>query len=251
MKQISILIVISLALGAPWAAAASALRLDGPQLVRHGITLASIPYRSEIKADIPILSPRAGLARIGAALDMLMEKSAFAADALNTLKNNGPVVILYDPAFPTKTVGSFTVAAFMPSYFKRPGENGRKGDFVTVIGRYGIKWSAQELAGVIGHELIGHGLQFLQGRRGSMRELERECEARLYQERINQDVRLDKMSHTTIRLRQNMENKYCAGFKRFMRRKSPALDRLWDNINPDVPRLLKLFKEYLAKQKTK
>jgi hypothetical protein len=115
-----------------------------------------------------------------------------------------------------------------------------------VIGRYGIKWTPKELAGVIGHELIGHGLQFLHRRHDSMRELERECEARLYQERVNQDVGVNKMSRMSIAVRKTMEDKYCAGFKRFMKQKSPSLMGLWDEINPDVPRLLELFEPYLA-----
>ncbi|NQU72940.1 MAG: hypothetical protein HQ514_20500 [Rhodospirillales bacterium] len=233
------------------AAATPAWTFDGSRLVRHGITLAAIPSPVGARHDISILSPRAGLDKLAGSLDILINKSALAANALATLKRSGRVFIVYDAAFPEKTVGSFAVAAFLPTYFKRQRSygkqgGGKKGDFVAVIGRYGIKWPARELAGVIGHELIGHGLQFLQRRRDSMRELDRECEARLYQERVNQDVRLDKMSRITIEFRKTMEDKYCAGFKRFMRRKSPALNALWDEINPDVPQLLKLFQEYLV-----
>jgi len=99
---------------------------------------------------------------------------------------------------------------------------------------------------VIAHELIGHGLQFLRRRHGSMRELKRKCEARLFQERVNQDVGLNKLSRTSVAAQKIMEDKYCAGFKRFMKRKSPSLMGLWDHINPDVPQLLALFEPYLA-----
>lgn len=232
-------------------AATPAWAFDGSRLVRHGITLAAIPSPVGVRQDISILSARAGLAKLAAALDILIHKSAFAANALATLKHNGRVFIVYDAAFPEKTVGSFAVAAFQPTYFKRRHGDDKKGEFVAVIGRYGMKWPARELAGVIGHELIGHGLQFLQRRRDSMRELDRECEARLYQERVNQDVGLDKMSRITIEFRKTMEDKYCAGFKRFVRRKSPALNGLWDEINPDVPRLLTLFQEYLVEMPPK
>ena len=232
--------------GATSAAAAAQWNFDGPRITRHGITLAAIPSPDGRKLDIPTPDARAGLAGLSAALEILMAESAFAADALATLKRNGRVIIIYDPAFPEKTVGSFAVASFRPNYFKKHRNDGSKGEFIAVIGRYGIKWSARELAGVIGHELIGHGLQFLRRGRGPMRQLERECEARLYQERINQDVGIDKRARVTIKLRKAMEDKYCAGFKRFLRRKSAALDGLWDRINPDVPRLLKLFETYVA-----
>jgi hypothetical protein len=245
------LFIAFLAWSAACVATTPAWTFDGSRLVRHGITLVAIPSPVGARQDIPILTTQAGLAKLAASLDILINKSQFAANALATLKRNGRVYIVHDPAFPEKTVGSFAVAAFQPAYFKRQRSDDKQGEFVAVIGRYGIKWPARELAGVIGHELIGHGLQFLQRRRGSMRKLDRECEARLYQERVNQDVGLDKMSRITIQFRKTMEDKYCTGFKRFIRRKSPALSALWDEINPDVPRLLTLFQEYLAKMPLK
>lgn len=233
-----------------WGGTCVAATLDsdirGPQLKKHGITLAAIPAPDGFKLDIPAPDARRGLRILSTALDVLVSKSPFASDALNTLKRNGRVVILYDPAFPEMTLGDYKIAAFKPTYFKKQRQDGHKGEFITVIGRYGIKWTPRELAGVIGHELIGHGLQFLRRRQGSLRELERECEARLYQERVNQDVGVNKLSRMSVAARKSMENKYCAGFKRFISRTSPSMMRLWDQINPDVPRLLKMFETYLA-----
>ena len=119
----------------------------------HGIFLAAVPSPPGHVRDIPTPDAQTGLSNLSAALYILIDKSPFAADALATLRRNGRVIILYDPAFPEKTLGSYTVAAFKPTYFQRKG--GEKGEFIAVIGRYGFKWSARELAGVIGHELIG------------------------------------------------------------------------------------------------
>lgn len=239
------LVAGSLLWGGSCMAATSDWKFDGPQLKKHGITLAAIPLPDSFKLDIPAPDAPGGLRILAAALDVLVDNSPFATDALNTLKRNGRVIILYDPAFPEKTLGDYKIAAFKPTYFKKQRKDGHKGEFIAVIGRYGIKWTPREIAGVIGHELLGHGLQFLRRRQGSMRELERECEARLYQERVNQDVGVNKLSRMSVAARKSMENKYCAGFKRFMSRTSPSMMRLWDEINPDVPRLLKLFESYL------
>jgi TPR repeat protein len=218
---------------------------EGPRVVRHGITLTALPLPAGETPDIPTLGAPNGLARLATALDVLMEKSPFAADALATMKRNGRVVILYDPAFPKNTRGTLTIAAFMPGYFNRQSDEGGRGDFIAVIGRYGIRWSPRELAGVIGHELIGHGLQYLRRRNGSMRQLDRECQARLYQERISQDLGVNKKSLVSIRLRRELEGKFCADFKRYLALQSPRLARLWDPVNPDIPRLLDLFEGYL------
>jgi hypothetical protein len=107
-------------------AATPDLKFDGPHMMRHGITLAAIPSPDNSKLDIPAPDARGGLRILSAALDVLMDKSSFAAEALATLKRNGRVVILYDPAFPEKTLGDYKIAAFKPTYFKNSAKTTEK-----------------------------------------------------------------------------------------------------------------------------
>jgi len=107
--------------------------------MRHGITLAAMPSPGKTRLDIPAPDAHHGLQILSAALDVLMDKSPFAADALATLKQNGRIIILYDPAFPEKTLGDYKIAAFQPTYFRQQRKDGHKGEFVVVIGHYGIK----------------------------------------------------------------------------------------------------------------
>jgi hypothetical protein len=82
-----------------------------------------------------------------------------------------------------------------------------------------------------------------------MRQLDRECEARLYHERVNQELGIDKFSRISIKLRKELEEQFCLNFKRFISRTAPESAKLWDRLNPDIPRLLKLFETYLTKTK--
>ena len=78
-----------------------------------------------------------------------------------------------------------------------------------------------------------------------MRPIDLECEAYLYEELANQDLGLDKRSSEMLRFRKGLETHWCADFKRYMRTKRTSELKLWDTLNPNVPRLLTIFEDYL------
>ena len=217
---------------------------DLPHLSVQGIDLYAKPPPQDAKYDVPIVEPQRGLENLRQAVDLLMRHSPMNARAIETLKQHGRVIIVYDPQHPPPQATVDGIAAFFPNFF-RPEANGGEGDFLVVVGRHGIKWPANELAAVIGHELAGHGMQRLRGERESMRMLDRECEADLYQEKALQDLGVNKSSPFVVRFRKNMENRSCSDFRTFQRRNRPETLKLWEARNPDVVALLAVFREYL------
>jgi len=190
------------------------------------------------------VAPDAALDRLREALDRIYDGSPLSASKIELLKRNGRVVLIFDPAFPKERMASVTIAAFFPDYFQHQGN---MEDFVVVVGRYGIKWPRDQLAAIIVHELVGHGLQHLRGRTGLDRKIDRECEARLYEEAAYQDFRMPRATPQMIRFRQDMERNWCADFRLFMRRHEPQSMTLWNYGTPKIPELLALFEEYLGR----
>ncbi len=84
----------------------------------------------------------------------------------------------------------------------------------------------------------------LEGRIATSRVLDLECEAYLYQERAYQDLGVPKQTRAIVLFRRQMEDRYCADFRAYMRARMPGKLALWDALNPDVPALLALFGDY-------
>ncbi len=228
-----------LAMGAMAGAEAGSLA----HVTDHGIEIYAARAPKGAHYDVPIVADRAALAALQKSIDAL-GGSPLAARAVDTLKANGRIEIIYDPAFPNEKQTEFEVAAYYPHYFDPGGTGGRV--FLVVVGRHGIKWPTRELAAVLAHELAGHGLQRLRGTFQSMRDFDRECEAQLYQEQAIQDLHVDKNSAFQVRFRQDLEQRYCADFRRYQEMRAPATLKLWDARNPNVPRLLALFHQYMS-----
>ena len=158
--------------------------------------------------------------------------------------------LIYDPNHPDPktSIATVKVAAFLPHYRKFGGKGSKH--YIAVVGRHGIKWPLRELAAVLVHELVGHGTQHLKGRFTTMRNVELDCEAWLYAELAYQDFRCDKSSREMIEFRQQLEGVgftpgNCTEFKRHMRKNNPDRMKLWESLNPNVPRLLAVFEDYL------
>ena len=211
----------------------------------RGIGLIAVPPKPGVKLDITIVGPRDGLDRVREALDLIYRESPYSRAQIETLKKAGEVVIVYDPGFSEKESSSLLVGAFLPDFFNKNSNKEEDKVFLAVITHYGIKWPPRELAGIIAHELVGHGMQHMGGRRETMRELDLECEAWLYEEAAYQDLRMNKKPKEMIEFRQQLEGFYCDDFKRYMRKQSPSQEHMWDVLNPDVPRLLAVFEDYL------
>jgi hypothetical protein len=112
------------------------------------------------------------------------------------------------------------------------------------------------LAAVLSHELVGHGTQHLYDRFENMRLVEIECEANLFQEQVYQDLKFDKMSNDMIKFRKRLEgwagvDGHCSDFKRFVEKNSPSLMTLWEQLNPDVPKLLVVLEDFMKSLRDK
>lgn len=217
------------------------------EISHKGVRLIGVPPDPRADYDVPVIGARQAVDRIRTALDQLLEKSAYSARALKTLKRNGRVVIAYDPGFPLRDAGSSgaNLAAFVPHLFSdTPNPSGRK-DFPVIFGRYIVKWKTEELVLTLAHELLGHGMQHLHGRLESMSRLDSECEAGLYEEMVRQDLGTDKHSRIAVNFRQQLEWRYCVPFKEYMTKHAPAKMALWNTLNPDVRRLHAIFEDYL------
>ena len=211
---------------------------DSPRVTFRGIELYAIPLKPDARFDVPIVDSQKGLLNVQASLDLLLRRSPFAANAVDRLRRNGRVMVVYDPNYPEKQFVGNTIAAFFPTYFHKSG------DFLVLVGRHGIKWPMGELAAVLAHELVGHGMQRLRGDLATLRNLDAECEAWLYEEKAYQDLGVDKLTRGLVAFRIQLENRACADFRVYQRRHAPATLKLWEARNPNVPRLLSLFRDY-------
>ena len=215
-----------------------------------GIELYTSPPKPGVKYDEDVTPPGPALKKIKAAIDLIYTKSSYSAGKIDFLKKQGRVVMVYDPHIPDpdQASASMLLAIFLPSYL-RDGDtkgSGSTKDFIVGVTRIGSLWELDFLASVIVHELVGHGIQHQRGRIDTMRELDIECEAWLYQERSLQDFGLDKFSKEMGQFRTQLEDRECSEFRRHQAKKYPSAYKLWDETNPDVPRLLANFDKYLG-----
>jgi hypothetical protein len=223
------------------------------EISHKGITLVGVPPDPAVAYDIPVIGAREGVEKVRSALDLLLERSSYSAAVMDTLKNNGDVVIAYDPGYPFEFADStgVTLAEFFPHLLTETPDPGGQKDFPVIVGRYIVKWKREEVAAILQHELLGHGMQHLHGRLETMSELDRECEARLYQEIAHQDLGMDKHSRVMVAFRQELEWRWCIPFKLYMRKHTLAKMALWKTLNPDVPQLLAIFEDYLPSTGTR
>lgn len=211
-----------------------------------GVLLIAKSASSGASYDVPLVDAKAGLEKLKKALALVMGQSPFSRRQIRRLAANGPVVIIYDPSYPKPKAdfAMINVAVFLPRLLDKVKRLGAGKKFPTVVGRHGIKWPLKELGAVLVHELVGHGIQHLKNRRDVMRLGDMECEAWLYEEMAYQDFGLDKFSSEMIRFRKELDGQ-CRNFSRYLREKDPKGLKLWENLNPNVPKLLNSFEAYL------
>lgn len=212
--------------------------------VVNGVRFVAPPKDPKKTYDTRLLHGAEGLKRLKAALNLLTSKSPFSAKKLGVLKNSGTVTLVYLPGDAPKSAATGeNVAVFLPKFLASPVPRSRS--FQVIVGRHGVKWPTNELAAVLAHELVGHGIQHQRKRMKKMRPIDLECEAYLYEEIVNQDLGLNKRSTEMVRFRKGLESHWCADFKLYMRAKRKRELKLWDTLNPNVPRLLIIFEDYL------
>ena len=202
------------------------------------------------KFDTGFVPAEQGIQNIAKALDQLIKRSPISAQKVESLKNSGRVLLIYFPDnLRNHNTGGEAVALFLPDFLQRTSDRDRKKTFLVVVGRHGVKWPTDELAAVLAHELVGHGVQHQRGRLSDIRVLDAECEAYLYGEIAIQDLGIDKDTLEMVALRKAVEENFCSDFRTYMRKSHPDDMALWDVQNPNVPELLKLFEAYLDHSK--
>lgn len=211
----------------------------------RGVSLLAMPMDPSKTFDTSVLPAKQALDNITKALDRLLATSPRSARKIGQLKENGKVLLVYLPDDLMSGDGHENVAAFHPDYLRQDGAQSKQKRFLVVIGRHGVKWPRDELAATIAHELVGHGVQHLRGRLAKVRPIDAECEAYLYEEIANQNLGLGKHTREMVGFRRMLEERWCADFKTYQRTHQPKTLKLWDVLNPNVPKLLSLFEEYL------
>jgi len=207
----------------------------------EGIQVVALGPSAGAKYDVSIMPAKEGLERLIEALKVIYNESEFNRDGLELLKGQGRVVIVYDPDHAREEFGTITAATFPPKALEISGIADTEDQLAATITRHGIKWPTRELAAIIVHELIGHGIQHQSGRLRAMRGLDVECEAWLRTEKAFQDFKLNKRSDEMVRFRRHLEY-YCDDFRRSLGQNAA----LFDVLDPDIPRLMELFNKYLT-----
>lgn len=212
----------------------------------RGVRLVALTETPSKRFEASLLPASDGLRNFADAIDQLIRYSPHSAQELARLKMSGRVTLVYKPDDLTNAHGGENVATFLPDYAFDERKLKRKNDFLVIVGRHGIKWPAEELAATLAHELVGHAAQQRRGRLTSIRHIDAECEASLYEEIANQDLRLDKHSRKMVAFRKALEYHWCADFKTYMATYRPGESKLWDTLNPNMPKLLAIFENYLS-----
>lgn len=196
---------------------------------------------------IPRTSPETALKRLARAYDMLIDHSPASANAVRKMRAQGTVILIYYPGAlrSHRSLNAETVALYLPDFLKKRGKSLGKGpEFIVVINHIGILWRPRELAGLIAHELVGHGGQDRRGWFANSRPIDLECEASLHEEQAYQDLGLRKSSRSMVIFRKRLETYYCADFRAYQSRMRPQSMAMWAKRNPDIPALLREFGEY-------
>jgi hypothetical protein len=211
----------------------------------NGISLIGLTPSTGESFDVPIVSAKKALNIIKQALALIEINSPFSKSQIELLKKNGPVIIVYDPRYPDKlpSMSSVKIALFSPYFYNHKNNDTKGYTFLIIVSRHGVKWPAKELAAVMVHELVGHGIQHLNDSWGKMRLIDMECEAWLYEEMAYQNLKMDKFSNEMIDFKKQLEQQ-CYSFLNYLRGHDPKGAALWDNLSPDVPKLLKHFAGY-------
>ncbi len=213
------------------------------QRQHRGVDLVALAPPSPNPYDIELIEPGKALDNIESAIKLIYSASPFSAERIDRLKSKGRVVIIYDPTFPKPDMASQIIAAFFPDHFQHDGFSR---EFRVVVGRFGAKWSEKELAAVIVHELVGHGLQHLEGKTKTDRKIDRECNALIHEEKAYQDFAYKRDSSEMVRFRRDMRQNWCGDFNRYMSARNIHTDEAWGYGKPDVPKLLEIFERYTA-----
>lgn len=220
---------------------------------RHrGVTFAAMDAPPDYIPDIPLLPLDEGVQRLKTALDRLEQGAPSVSREIDRLRNAGDVVVVYHPVFPRRQSSAITAAAFFPQFFD-PASADKT--FLVIFGRYGVKWSLDDIALVLAHELAGHGIQHLEKRLPApttidtdpyARRKDFECEANLYSEWARQQMRLGLESSRLLNQRLALERHWCKPFIQWLSRNGSPLASEWGKPKPNVPTLLPALRRFIT-----
>jgi len=242
-RQKMIFLIMVSALFAGLSVSGASARGQVIETTYRGIKMVGLALPQVGAYDIGLISQDTAIDKIKAALDLLYLDSPQSVAGIKALQKAGRVTIVYDATFPNRSFSSLTVAGFFPGYFQKQG---KRKEFLIVVGRFGAKWPIKKLATIIVHELVGHGVQHLRGRTNIDRKIDRECEAQLYERAAQMDLKLDGTTKYLTGFRRAMQRKWCSDFRRFMYNRDPKLLDLWGFGKPNIPKLLAVFEDYIA-----
>ena len=209
---------------------------------RHrGIDVVGMQLPPKTEYDIPLADPAATVGKIKAAVDRVLQASPVAARGFETLSGAGQIRIIYDAAFPERSLSRVIVAAFLVGEFQP--QDGKR-DFTVIVSRFGANWPVDELAAVLVHELIGHGLQRLKNRFGNDRPIDLECEARLWQQLYITDAGMPQDTQEMVAFRRTTDRRVCHDFRRYVRHLRPDLMQQWDSGRFAMADVIDLFDGY-------
>ena len=218
----------------------------------RGMELVGMKLPPAAEYDIPLADPAATITKIQSAIDHVLKFSPVAAAGIAKLAENGKIRIVYDAAFPPKSLSRVIIAAYLVGEFQPQDD---KRDFTVVVGRFGANWTAEELAPVLVHELIGHGIQRLKNRFGADRPIDLECEARLWQQLYIADAGMAQDTRDMVRFRKTTNRRVCHDFRRYLHHAQPTLMQQWDSGHFAMSQVLAQFDPYYtfvrAKRKAK
>ncbi len=187
-------------------------------------------------------SPEQAIRRIREALEILRNRSPDYYRTIGLL--NGQVYIKYDPADRLLASPTGPLALFRPRTGIAELDRAGARSFVAVLGARVIQWPAADIAGIIVHELVGHGRQHAQNRLQAMGARDRECEARLHQLHAYQDLGVAAAGGTMAAFRTSLEDVWCQSFSSYLSVSWPNAQGLWSVASLDAARLLVAFDTY-------
>jgi hypothetical protein len=207
----------------------------------RGMELVGMQLPPASDFDIPLADPAATVAKIKTAVDRVLQASPVAARGLGVLSKAGQIRIVYDAAFPERSLSRVIVAAFLVGEFQP--QDGKR-DFTMIVSRFGANWPVDELAAVLVHELIGHGLQRLKNRFGNDRPIDLECEARLWQQLYITDAGMPQDTQEMVAFRKTTDRRVCHDFRRYVRHLRPDVMQQWDSGRFRMADVIDLFDNY-------
>ena len=212
----------------------------------NGMTMVVMPADPQVNYGVALLSSDEALAKMKAVMALIHQKSSYSRREIARLVKTGNVILAYDPAYPKKgkDLAKVRIAGFSKDYELGISPGGKKRSYMAIVGRHGIKWPLEKLAAVVVHELVGHGVQHMEGRWNPKRQNDMECEAWLYESQAYADFGVGRLSSDMIKFQKQL-SRYCNGFTRYLESSDPAGLKAWKVLNRDVPMILKHFRRYL------